>query len=77
VKVKGTYVELGAYTGVDKSNRRFFDECLEGLLIEGKPSMKDRILQKRPHAHKILFFFAPSDMMHAPTNKIMRQSNFI
>lgn len=57
---KGTYVELGAFTGTDESNSRFFDECLgwDGLLIEGNPSVRASILQDRPFAHKI--FFAPS-----------------
>jgi hypothetical protein len=57
---KGTYVELGAYNGKAESNSRFFDECLgwTGLLIEGNPRMRHRIIKNRPHAHKM--FFAPS-----------------
>jgi len=60
LKTKGTYVELGAYTGLAESNTRFYDECLEwdGLLIEGNPAMRQRILENRPYAHKL--FYAPS-----------------
>ena len=56
----GTYVEMGAYDGVQESNSRFFDVCLgwSGLLIEANPTMYQRLLQNRPNAHRMSF--APS-----------------
>ncbi|KAL7581349.1 hypothetical protein ACA910_006106 [Epithemia clementina (nom. ined.)] len=53
----GTYVEIGAYDGVEESNTRFFDVCLgwSGLLVEGNPIMWNRIAQNRPTAHRMSF----------------------
>jgi len=52
---KGTYLELGAYNGMDESNSRFFDVCLgwKGLLIEGNPVVYPRTIESRPYAHKM------------------------
>jgi len=54
------YVEMGAFDGVVESNTRFFDECLgwEGVLIEANPSVYTRLVQNRPHTHRVSF--APS-----------------
>lgn len=43
-----------------ESNSRFFDVCLgwQGLLIEPNPSTYTKLLQNRPHAHRLSF--APS-----------------
>jgi hypothetical protein len=51
----GTYVELGAFSGMHESNTRFFDECLgwEGLLIEGNPLKFIELIANRPFAHKM------------------------
>jgi hypothetical protein len=56
----GTYIELGAYDGLEESNTRFFDLCLgwKGLLIEGQPATFKKTVQNRPRAHKMSF--APS-----------------
>ena len=55
-----TYVELGAFNGIRESNTRFFDICLhwDGLLIEANPMKYPRLLQTRPHAHRLNY--APS-----------------
>jgi hypothetical protein len=60
----GTYVELGAFEGREESNSAFFDLCLgwKGLLIEGNPMQYAKLLQNRPHAHKMSF--APSCDAH-------------
>jgi hypothetical protein len=60
----GTYVELGAFEGRAESNSAFFDLCLgwKGLLIEGNPVQYAKLLQNRPHAHKMSF--APSCDAH-------------
>jgi len=52
---KGTYLELGAYNGIQESNTRFFDVCLgwKGLLIEGNPESYQKVLETRPYAHKM------------------------
>eukprot|EP00533_Pseudo-nitzschia_delicatissima_P010542 CAMPEP_0116090156 /NCGR_PEP_ID=MMETSP0327-20121206/6804_1 /TAXON_ID=44447 /ORGANISM="Pseudo-nitzschia delicatissima, Strain B596" /LENGTH=317 /DNA_ID=CAMNT_0003581387 /DNA_START=253 /DNA_END=1206 /DNA_ORIENTATION=+ len=52
---KGTYLELGAYNGVQESNSRFFDICLgwEGLLIEGNPENYQQTLANRQYAHRM------------------------
>jgi hypothetical protein len=57
---KNTYVELGAFDGVRESNTRFFDECLgwDGLLIEGNPTMYERLVKNRPNSHRLSY--APS-----------------
>jgi hypothetical protein len=68
-----TYLELGAFDGIQESNSRFFDECLgwEGLLVEANPHMYDQIRRNRPHAHRM--FFAPSCNGHdARHNKTIR-----
>ena len=72
---KGTFVELGAFTGIAESNSRFFDECLEwdGLLIEANPSMKQNIVNNRPHAHKI--FFAPTCGTEGTNETVQFHSN--
>lgn len=52
-----TYVELGGFDGVEESNTRFFDLCLnwEGLLIEGNPktNVYDRLIANRPNSHRM------------------------
>mmetsp|Transcript_7598 Transcript_7598/g.18601 ORF Transcript_7598/g.18601 Transcript_7598/m.18601 type:complete len:366 (-) Transcript_7598:215-1312(-) len=52
---KGTYLELGAYDGVQESNSRFFDDCLgwKGLLLEGNPIVFRKTIENRPYAHKM------------------------
>lgn len=56
----GTYLELGAFNGVQESNTRFFDDCLgwKGLLIEANPGIYQETIENRPFAHKMSF--APS-----------------
>lgn len=66
----GTYVELGAYDGIQESNSRFFDKCLgwKGLLIEGNPENYQDTIRSRPFAHKMSF--APScDAAYEAENK--------
>jgi len=50
----GSIVEMGAFDGIRESNSRFFDACLgwNTLLIEGSPSLYDKLLVNRPHAHR-------------------------
>ncbi len=56
----GTFVELGAFDGLHETNSRFYEACLgwEGLLIEGNPSVYERLKGHRPWAHRMSF--APS-----------------
>jgi len=51
---------MGAFNGRRESNTRFFDDCLnwDGLLVEPNPTMTPKLLEFRPHAHKM--FYAPS-----------------
>ena len=60
VERNGAYVEMGAFGGIQESNSRLFDVCLDwsGLLIEANPNMYQRFLQNRPNAHRMSF--APS-----------------
>jgi hypothetical protein len=46
----GTYIELGAYDGVQERNTRFFDGCLgwDGLLLEANPRIYQRTMGTRP-----------------------------
>lgn len=57
---KGSYIELGAFNGIQEANTRFFDICLgwEGLLIEGNPTTFGNLLTNRPNTHRMNF--APS-----------------
>jgi len=54
-----TYVEAGAFDGIEAANSRFFDACLgwEGLLVEGNPSKKvyGNLIHNRPYAHRMNF----------------------
>jgi FkbM family methyltransferase len=71
--VQGTFVEIGAYNGMDESNSRFFEVCLgwEGLLVEGQPGNYQRLLRNRPFAHKMSF--APScDAEYEKVNKTVQ-----
>mmetsp|Transcript_6068 Transcript_6068/g.13219 ORF Transcript_6068/g.13219 Transcript_6068/m.13219 type:complete len:335 (+) Transcript_6068:66-1070(+) len=56
----GTFVELGAYNGLQESNSHFFDKCLgwEGLLVEGNPISYQSVISNREFSHKMSF--APS-----------------
>jgi len=56
----GTFVELGAFDGLQETNSRFYEACLgwEGLLIEGNPSVYEKLKGHRPWAHRMSF--APS-----------------
>ena len=58
--VEGTYIELGAFDGLQEANTHFFDKCLgwKGLLLEGNPRKYDSLLTNRPNAHRMNF--APS-----------------
>jgi len=70
IVTNGTYVELGAYDGIQESNSRFFDKCLgwKGLLIEGNPENFQDTTKNRPFAHKMSF--APScDAAYEAENK--------
>jgi len=53
----GTYVEIGAFNGIQESNTHFFDKCLgwEGLLVEGNPTNYQSVLENREFAHKMSF----------------------
>ncbi|KAL7581217.1 hypothetical protein ACA910_006000 [Epithemia clementina (nom. ined.)] len=55
--VVGTFLEIGAYDGVQESNTHFFDVCLgwNGLLIEGNPTLWDRLVEHRPTSHRMSF----------------------
>jgi FkbM family methyltransferase len=75
--VQGTFVEIGAYNGMDESNSRFFEVCLgwEGLLVEGQPGNYQRLLRNRPFAHKMSF--APScDAEYEKVNKTIQFANY-
>ncbi len=52
---EGFYLEMGAFDGVAESNSRFFERCLgwSGLLIEASPPIFSKLVQNRPHAHKL------------------------
>ncbi|KAL7464458.1 hypothetical protein ACHAXS_004791 [Conticribra weissflogii] len=54
---KGSYVELGAFTGKEESNTMFFDKCLgwPGLLIEAQPQSYEKVIKNRPNAIKMSF----------------------
>lgn len=56
---RGTFLELGAFNGMNEANSRFFDLCLgwEGLLIEGNPNPNvwGRLVTSRPTAHRMNF----------------------
>jgi FkbM family methyltransferase len=48
------YMEIGGFNGMDESNSRFFETCLqwEGLLVEPNPHPFGLLLANRPHAHR-------------------------
>ena len=52
---EGTYIEMGAYDGLQESNTVFFDKCLgwNGLLVEGNPENYLKVVSNRPHAHSM------------------------
>lgn len=54
-----SYLEIGAYNGIDESNTRFFDVCLgwNGLLVEANPmeSIWEALVENRPTAHRMHF----------------------
>jgi hypothetical protein len=73
----GTYVEIGAFNGMEESNSRFFEACLgwEGLLVEGQPGNYLGVLQNRPFAHKMSF--APScSAEYERVNKTVQFANY-
>lgn len=73
----GTFVEIGAFNGMQESNTRFFEICLgwEGLLVEGQPRNYHGVLRDRPLAHKMSF--APScDAEYEKVNKTIQFSNY-
>ena len=75
--MQGTFVEIGAFNGMDESNSRFFEVCLgwEGLLVEGQPGNYQRLLRNRPFAHKMSF--APScDAEYEKVNKTIQFANY-
>jgi hypothetical protein len=75
--VPGTFVEIGAFNGMQESNSRFFEVCLgwEGLLVEGQPGNYRGVLQNRPFAHKMSF--APScDAEFEKVNKTIQFANY-
>lgn len=49
------YVEVGAFDGMDASNSRFYEACLqwEGLLVEPNPQPFEKLERNRPHAHVV------------------------
>lgn len=51
------YIELGAFDGAQESNTRFFDLCLgwKGLLIEPNPRIFPKLVDNRPHAHRMSY----------------------
>ena len=53
----GTYVEMGAFDGLQESNSRFFDICLgwDGLLIEPNPATYPGLIDNRKHAHRMSY----------------------
>ena len=58
---RGTFVEMGAFDGIEESNSLFFETCAgwDGILIEANPTVYyKRLVGNRPHAHR--FHFAPS-----------------
>jgi hypothetical protein len=75
--VRGTFVEIGAFNGMQESNSRFFEQCLgwEGLLVEGQPGNYRGVLRDRPFAHKMSF--APScDAEYERVNKTVQFANY-
>ncbi|KAL7564960.1 hypothetical protein ACA910_006112 [Epithemia clementina (nom. ined.)] len=68
----GTYVEIGAFDGVQESNTRFFDVCLgwSGLLVEGNPVMWDLLVRNRPNAHRMNFVPSCSLQEHAANKTV-------
>jgi hypothetical protein len=76
-RAPGTYVEIGAFNGMEESNSRFFEVCLgwEGLLVEGQPGNYRGVLQNRPFAHKMSF--APScSAEYERVNKTVQFANY-
>lgn len=74
---EGTFVEIGAYNGMQESNSRFIEVCLgwEGLLVEGQPGNYRGVLQNRPFAHKMSF--APScSAEYERVNKTVQFANY-
>lgn len=63
----GTYVEIGAFNGVQESNSRFFERCLhwEGLLIEAQPQSYEKLVSNRPTAHRVSFAASCSEQEEA------------
>jgi len=73
----GTFVEIGAFNGMQESNSRFMEVCLgwEGLLVEGQPTNYQGVLRNRPLAHKMSF--APScDTQYEMRNRTIPFSNY-
>lgn len=48
-----TYIEMGGFNGLEESNSRFFDVCLnwDGLLVEPNPRPFQQLVENRPRAH--------------------------
>jgi len=69
---KGTYVELGAFDGLQESNSHFFDKCLgwKGLLMEGNPVIYQKTIQNRRYAHKMSMAPSCSDEYEAVNKTI-------
>jgi Methyltransferase FkbM domain len=63
-----TFIELGAFNGVQESNSRFFQECLNwtGLLIEANPFKYEELVKNRPNTHRMSF---------APSCSIRKEAN--
>ena len=75
--VKGTFVEIGGFNGMDESNSRFFENCLgwEGLLVEGQPDNFEKLRKNRPLSHKMSF--APScDAEYERVNKTVQFARY-
>jgi hypothetical protein len=53
-----TFVELGAYNGMQWSNTIFLEACLgwtNGLMIEASPSVFPALVSNRPRTHRLSF----------------------
>ncbi len=59
----GTFLELGAHDGVDKSNTKFLEETLgfsRGMLIEPHPLTYEKLVKNRPNCINLNYAIHPT-----------------
>mmetsp|Transcript_22468 Transcript_22468/g.33204 ORF Transcript_22468/g.33204 Transcript_22468/m.33204 type:complete len:93 (+) Transcript_22468:375-653(+) len=68
---------MGAYTGKQLSNSRFFDVCLgwDNLLIECMPQTYEQLLVNRPQAHHMNYAPYCTEAQEME-NKIVKFDNY-